>query len=163
MCEVLCRRQVFCPVRYYERVWKLSRYRLILSDRDTRNLLGFLIINLTFAFVELFYGFWSNSLGLISDAFHMFFDCTALLIGLVRCSFFKISFEKLFFQVHKFLVYSSLGDLFVGTLLAHSVWHSISMNEAIQIIALAAFVTPWLRRWYLEVKLISTPVLSSRI
>lgn len=57
--------------------------RLILSDKDTRNLFGFLIVNLTFAFVELFYGFWSNSLGLISDAFHMFFDCTALLIGLI--------------------------------------------------------------------------------
>lgn len=28
-------------------------------------------------------GYISNSLGLISDAFHMLFDCTALLIGLV--------------------------------------------------------------------------------
>jgi zinc transporter 5/7 len=33
-------------------------------------------------FVELIYGFWTNSLGLISDAFHMLFDCTALAIGL---------------------------------------------------------------------------------
>ncbi len=34
-------------------------------------------------FVELFYGFYSNSLGLITDSFHMFFDCTALFIGLL--------------------------------------------------------------------------------
>ena len=50
--------------------------RIILADSNSRNLLGFLVINLTFAFVELFYGVWTNSLGLISDSFHMFFDCT---------------------------------------------------------------------------------------
>merc|ERR1712203_168773 len=57
--------------------------RLILADPNSRNLLCFLLINLTFAFVELFYGVWTNSLGLISDSFHMFFDCTGLLAGLV--------------------------------------------------------------------------------
>ncbi|XP_028127991.1 zinc transporter 7-A [Diabrotica virgifera virgifera] len=56
--------------------------RLIFSDRNSRNLFLFLILNLSFAFVELIYGVWSNSLGLISDAFHMFFDCTGLLAGL---------------------------------------------------------------------------------
>lgn len=43
----------------------------------------FLCVNLAFAIVELVYGFWTNSLGLISDSFHMFFDCTALVGGLV--------------------------------------------------------------------------------
>ena len=33
-------------------------------------------------FVELVYGYMSNSLGLISDSFHMLFDCMALFIGL---------------------------------------------------------------------------------
>lgn len=56
--------------------------RSIFSDSTSRNLFGFLCLNLSFAFVELFYGIWSNSLGLISDSFHMFFDCTALLAGL---------------------------------------------------------------------------------
>ena len=32
--------------------------------------------------VEVTYGLWSNSLGLISDAAHMLFDCSALLLGL---------------------------------------------------------------------------------
>ena len=32
--------------------------------------------------MELLYGVWTNSLGLISDGFHMLFDCTALVIGL---------------------------------------------------------------------------------
>ncbi|XP_023017053.1 solute carrier family 30 member 7 [Leptinotarsa decemlineata] len=57
--------------------------RLIFSDRNSRNLFLFLLLNLSFAFVELVYGVWSNSLGLISDSFHMFFDCTGLLAGLV--------------------------------------------------------------------------------
>ena len=67
--------------RIYEKV--AGWIRLILSDPSSRNLLGFLFINLTFAFVELAYGVWTNSLGLISDSFHMFFDCTGLLAGLV--------------------------------------------------------------------------------
>jgi zinc transporter 5/7 len=37
---------------------------------------------MAFMFVELLYGYMSNSLGLISDAFHMLFDCMALFIGL---------------------------------------------------------------------------------
>ncbi|RWS23695.1 zinc transporter 7-like protein [Leptotrombidium deliense] len=56
--------------------------RLIFSDKTARNLFLFLCLNLSFAFVELLYGLWTNSLGLISDSFHMFFDCTALLAGL---------------------------------------------------------------------------------
>jgi len=59
-----------------------SWMRLIFSDRNSRNLFLFLILNLSFAFVELTYGVWTNSLGLISDSFHMFFDCTGLLAGL---------------------------------------------------------------------------------
>ena len=56
----------------------------ILQDHQgTRNLFLFLMLNLSFAFVEFLWGTWTNSLGLISDLFHMFFDCTALLAGLV--------------------------------------------------------------------------------
>ncbi|XP_064625495.1 zinc transporter 7-like [Lineus longissimus] len=69
------------------RGWKLTEtirgwIRLIFSDQTSRNLFMFLLLNLSFAFVELTYGIWTNSLGLISDSFHMFFDCTALLAGL---------------------------------------------------------------------------------
>ena len=32
--------------------------------------------------MELVYGAWTNSLGLISDGFHMLFDCSALVVGL---------------------------------------------------------------------------------
>lgn len=57
--------------------------RLIFKDEKSRNLFFFLLLNFSFAFVELFYGIWTNSLGLISDSCHMFFDCSALIAGLV--------------------------------------------------------------------------------
>ena len=53
------------------------------KDKNSRNILIFFTINLLFMFVELIYGYMSGSLGLISDAFHMLFDCVALFIGLV--------------------------------------------------------------------------------
>src|SRR6218665_609648 len=64
-------------------------FRLIFSDQNSRNLFLFLLLNFSFAFVELFYGMWTNSLGLISDSFHMFFDCTALIAGLVASVIMK--------------------------------------------------------------------------
>ncbi|XP_022660479.1 zinc transporter 7-like isoform X2 [Varroa jacobsoni] len=69
--------------------WLLHWIRVVLSDQATRNLFLFLCINLGFAFVELFYGLWTNSLGLISDSFHMFFDCSALVTGLVASIIMK--------------------------------------------------------------------------
>eukprot|EP00794_Sanderia_malayensis_P008180 gene8180-9057_t len=58
-------------------------FKSIFAEKASRNIFCFLLLNLSFAFLELFYGIWSNSLGLISDSFHMFFDCTALLTGLM--------------------------------------------------------------------------------
>ncbi|VDP12501.1 unnamed protein product [Soboliphyme baturini] len=57
--------------------------RQILSNRDSTKIFYFLCLNLCFTFVEFAYGAWTNSLGLISDAFHMLFDCSALVMGLV--------------------------------------------------------------------------------
>lgn len=33
--------------------------------------------------VQAFYGYVTDSLGLLSDSIHMFFDCVALLVGLL--------------------------------------------------------------------------------
>ncbi|XP_048255901.1 zinc transporter 5-like [Haliotis rufescens] len=56
--------------------------RQILEESNSRKIFYFLCINLMFTFVELLYGVWTNSLGLISDGFHMLFDCSALVMGL---------------------------------------------------------------------------------
>ena len=49
---------------------------------------------MVFFFVELLYGYLSNSLGLISDAFHMLFDCMALLVGLIASYLAQIETTK---------------------------------------------------------------------
>ncbi|KAJ0111967.1 hypothetical protein Patl1_02670 [Pistacia atlantica] len=54
----------------------------ILSERKSRKIALFLLINTGYMVVEFVAGFMSNSLGLISDACHMLFDCGALAIGL---------------------------------------------------------------------------------
>lgn len=56
--------------------------RQILTERKTRKIALFLLINTGYMVVEFVAGFMSNSLGLISDACHMLFDCAALAIGL---------------------------------------------------------------------------------
>ena len=54
----------------------------ILSSPESRPIFYFLLLNLVYLFVQLAWGAWSNSLGLISDAVHMAFDCAALGVGL---------------------------------------------------------------------------------
>ena len=54
----------------------------ILDDSNSRKIFYFLCINFTFMFVEIVGGYFTNSLGLISDAGHMFFDNASLFIGL---------------------------------------------------------------------------------
>ena len=50
-------------------------FKHFMSDKTSLRIFAFLCINFLFMFVELIYGFYSNSLGLISDAGHMLFDC----------------------------------------------------------------------------------------
>lgn len=52
-------------------------FGLLFDSGDSRNLMLFFLINFTFAFVELIVGYWSNSLSLQSDAWHMFNDSMA--------------------------------------------------------------------------------------
>ncbi|KAF9206601.1 putative zinc transporter msc2 [Haplosporangium sp. Z 27] len=56
--------------------------KAILADPDSKQIFYFLLLNLSFMFVQMLYGVWTNSLGLISDSIHMFFDCLALGVGL---------------------------------------------------------------------------------
>ena len=40
-------------------------------------------LNFCFMTVQAFYGYVTDSLGLLSDSIHMFFDCVALFVGLL--------------------------------------------------------------------------------
>lgn len=56
----------------------------------------FFMANLAFMFVEFLYGYLTNSLGLISDAVHMAFDCLALLVGLVASYLAQLDHQELY-------------------------------------------------------------------
>ncbi|KAI9357341.1 zinc transporter 7-like protein [Zopfochytrium polystomum] len=57
--------------------------RLLSTIRKQETFFFFLLLNITFTFVEFLYGWWTNSLGLTSDAVHMLFDSTALIFSLL--------------------------------------------------------------------------------
>lgn len=54
----------------------------IFNDRESIRIFVFVCLNVAFMFVEIMVGWYSNSLGLISDAGHMLFDNFALFLGL---------------------------------------------------------------------------------
>ncbi|KZT27795.1 cation efflux protein [Neolentinus lepideus HHB14362 ss-1] len=60
-----------------------SYLKSILANSESRKIFYFLMLNLAYMFVQVLYGVWTNSLGLISDAIHMAFDCMAIGVGLL--------------------------------------------------------------------------------
>jgi solute carrier family 30 (zinc transporter), member 5/7 len=85
------------------------------ENEDTRKIAIFFTINLAFMFVELIYGYMSNSLGLISDSFHMLFDCMALFIGLCASYIAKLPSNKQY--TYGFGRIETLSGLFNGIFL----------------------------------------------
>jgi zinc transporter 5/7 len=57
-------------------------YKKLSEKENLKKLLFFLLLNLSFMFVEVIYGVISNSLGLLTDGAHMLLDCSAIIIGL---------------------------------------------------------------------------------
>jgi zinc transporter 5/7 len=94
-------------------------WKLLFSHADSRRITIFLLVNLSFMGVEAVYGYWTNSLGLISDAVHMAFDCTALAIGLYASYLSRLPADRTFTYGHgRFEVLSGLINaiflVFVG-------------------------------------------------
>jgi len=51
-------------------------------EKDSRRIAYFTCLNFAFMLIQGLYGYLSNSLGLLSDTVHMFFDCLGLIVGL---------------------------------------------------------------------------------
>lgn len=73
-----------------------SPLKFIIADAKTRKIFMFLLLSTAFMVVEFVYGFHSNSLGLVSDACHMLFDCAALAIGLYASYISKLQANSRF-------------------------------------------------------------------
>ncbi|KAG6888566.1 hypothetical protein C0995_007355 [Termitomyces sp. Mi166 len=56
--------------------------KTIISNPESRKIFYFLCLNMCYMMIQMLYGVWTNSLGLISDAIHMAFDCMAIGVGL---------------------------------------------------------------------------------
>ncbi|WVF65868.1 hypothetical protein IAT40_000605 [Kwoniella sp. CBS 6097] len=61
--------------------WR-PHFQTILNTPTSSKIFYFLLLNLAYMFVQMVYGVFTNSLGLISDAIHMLFDCLGLAVGL---------------------------------------------------------------------------------
>ncbi|KIO27292.1 hypothetical protein M407DRAFT_73373 [Tulasnella calospora MUT 4182] len=57
--------------------------KVIMENDESRKIFYFLMVNMAYMVVQLLWGFWTNSLGLVSDAIHMFFDCLSVGVGLM--------------------------------------------------------------------------------
>ncbi|KAG7879839.1 hypothetical protein KL905_001332 [Ogataea polymorpha] len=55
----------------------------LFNSKDTRSIFNFLLLNVSFMFIQLLYSFRSKSLSLLSDSLHMMLDCTSLFLGLL--------------------------------------------------------------------------------
>ncbi|CAK7220201.1 Putative zinc transporter msc2 [Sporothrix curviconia] len=55
----------------------------VMKERDSRRIFYFMTLNFAFMSIQAFYGYVTDSLGLLSDSIHMFFDCVALAVGLL--------------------------------------------------------------------------------
>jgi solute carrier family 30 (zinc transporter), member 5/7 len=71
--------------------------------------------------IELSYGFWTNSLGLITDSFHMLFDCMGLLIGLIASYISKLPSNKYYPQGYAKV--ETLSGFFNGLLLIFTAYN----------------------------------------
>ncbi|AAW44947.2 cation:cation antiporter, putative [Cryptococcus deneoformans JEC21] len=61
--------------------WR-PHFQTIISTPTSSRIFYFLLLNLAYMGVQMGYGVFTNSLGLISDAIHMLFDCLGLGVGL---------------------------------------------------------------------------------
>ena len=78
------RMEIEDPISSNKKFYKYSFDGLMLyikEDKDAKKIILLLIFNLSFTIVEFLFGFWANSLSLITDSAHMLFDSASLAIG----------------------------------------------------------------------------------
>lgn len=99
----------------------------ILSEKESRRITYFMVINLTFMFIQTFYSIVSGSLGLLSDSIHMLFDCVGLFAGLVAAVMSKWPPNLKFpYGYGKVEVLSGLGNgIFLMIISVEIIWESM--------------------------------------
>src|SRR5271170_1246160 len=67
---------------FYSRLRYHPLLNRVLKKDDSRKIFVFLCLNLGFMVIQMGYGIYTNSLGLVSDSIHMLVDCAAIAFGL---------------------------------------------------------------------------------
>ncbi|KEG06844.1 cation transporter protein [Trypanosoma grayi] len=80
---------LFTPPRNGYSAFFRNAFNYVISNERERKLASFLLLTGAVMILELLYGISANSLGLISDSFHMMLDSTSIAIGL--CAAFAAS------------------------------------------------------------------------
>ena len=70
------------PNTLYSRLRHHPLLKRVLKKDDSRKIFMFLCLNLGFMVIQMGYGIYTNSLGLVSDSIHMLVDCAAIAFGL---------------------------------------------------------------------------------
>jgi hypothetical protein len=70
------------PNTLYSRLRYHPLLNRVLKKDDSRKIFIFLCLNLGFMVIQMGYGIYTNSLGLVSDSIHMLVDCAAIAFGL---------------------------------------------------------------------------------
>ncbi|VEU20507.1 DEKNAAC101328 [Brettanomyces naardenensis] len=66
----------------------------LVKYEDSRSIFNFLLLNMSFMFIQILYSFRSKSLSLLSDSLHMFLDCTSLFLGMMASVVAKNNLER---------------------------------------------------------------------
>ena len=79
-----------------------------------RILIIVLVLNIGVALAKIIYGYWTNSLSIISDGFHSLFDGTSNVIGIIGITIASRPPDKIHTYGHeKFETFASLGIAFL--------------------------------------------------
>lgn len=71
-----------------------SLFVQLIKSEESKSIFNFLLLNITFMFIQLLYSFRSRSLSLLSDSLHMLLDCISLFLGLMASIISKNNLEN---------------------------------------------------------------------
>jgi zinc transporter 5/7 len=104
--------------KYGRELWKHTQ-----QDPEARKILSILAMNLAYAGIEFFFGLWSHSLGLVSDAAHMLLDASALFMGLLASYWTTLPPNGRFtFGFQRVEVLAGFTNALLLSLVALSIW-----------------------------------------
>ncbi|KAF6001718.1 hypothetical protein F1559_002176 [Cyanidiococcus yangmingshanensis] len=106
-------------------LWRhgVALWKHIQQNSEAHKILSVLVLNLSYAGIEFLFGFWSHSLGLVSDSAHMLLDASALFIGLLASYWASLSPNMTFtFGFQRVEVLAGFTNALTLSFVAITIW-----------------------------------------